>query len=68
LSTRNLKNCLRLAKKLDNKRISPYKIIEAILAFYPYVYKLLLPLSFKLSTNTFYVSLLTPIANDPLPI
>jgi hypothetical protein len=68
LSTRNLKNRLRPAKKLDDKRIGPYKIAEAIPASCPRAYKLLLPSSFKLSTNTFHVSLLTPVANDPLPM
>lgn len=68
LSTRNLKNRLRPAKKLDDKRIGPYKVSEAIPPSCPRAYKLLLPSSFKLSTNTFHVSLLTPVANDPLPM
>ncbi|CAD0046480.1 unnamed protein product [Aureobasidium pullulans] len=69
LSTRNLTNRLRPAKKLDNKRIGPFKIAEAIPSqlHCPRAYKLLLPSSFKLSTNTFHVSLLTPVAQDALP-
>jgi hypothetical protein len=67
LSTRNLTNRLRPAKKLNSKRIGPFQIAEAILAKAPRAYRLHLPSSFRLSTNTFHVSLLTPAATDPLP-
>ncbi|THZ62800.1 hypothetical protein D6C85_09139 [Aureobasidium pullulans] len=71
LDSRHLVNRLRPAKKLDSKRLGPFKILESLTSSpsssSPRSYKLDLPPSWKLGTNVFHVSLLTPAATDPLP-
>jgi hypothetical protein len=54
LISRNLRT-KRLSRKLDFKKLSPFKIDEYILQFN---YRLVLPVSMKLRTNVFYISLL----------
>ena len=54
---------LRPIHKLDFKKGGPFKVIESV---GNYAYKLELPSSAKIHP-VFHVSLLSPVANDPLP-
>ncbi|KAG2228904.1 hypothetical protein INT48_004676, partial [Thamnidium elegans] len=62
LSTKNIITA-RPSKKLDHKRLGPFKIIQKIGT---HAYKLLLPRTMKLHP-VFHVSLLTPQNNKDLP-
>lgn len=62
LNYKNIKS-LRPSKKLDFKNGGPFKIIDVI---GNYAYKLSLPKSAKIHP-VFHVSLLSPVATDPLP-
>ncbi|KAI0993261.1 hypothetical protein K3495_g14923 [Podosphaera aphanis] len=62
LNYQNFKT-LRPCRKLDFKKRGPFKIIEAV---GNYVFKLELPQSARIHP-VFHVSLLSPVATDPLP-
>ena len=61
LSTKNIKT-ERPLKKLDYKRIGPYKIKELVGSSY----QLDLPISMRIH-DIFHPNLLQPVANNPLP-
>jgi hypothetical protein len=60
LISRNLR-IKRLNKKLDFKKLRPFKINECISQFN---YRLILLVSIKLKTSTFYISMLELVLKD----
>ena len=54
---------LRPSRKLDNRRLGPFKVIEPIGT---HAYRIDLPISMKIH-NVFNVSRLSPAANNPFP-
>ena len=67
LDSRHITNRLRPSAKLDVKKRGPFRVIEPIGTSSPRSYRVDIPNSWKLSTNVFHVSLLSPAASDPLP-
>ncbi|KAH0282056.1 hypothetical protein KCU62_g9949, partial [Aureobasidium sp. EXF-3399] len=67
LDSRHLKNLIRPAKKLDDKRYGPYNVLRPIGDKNPRAYEINVPKSWNLSTRVFHVSLLSPVATDPFP-
>ena len=61
LSSRNITTA-RLSKKLDDKILGPFKVVEKV----GYLYRLELLVSIRIY-NIFYPSLLRKAASDPLP-
>jgi transposase InsO family protein len=62
LNAKNIKT-LRPQKKLDWKNLGPFRVEKVVS---PYAYRLTLPESMR-NHNVFHVSLLRPVANNPLP-